>query len=725
MTELHNAFSRTPRATEDLLADELQELGAEEIKQQVSGVSYRASLEVLYRVCLWSRVASGVLLELARFRAVDKDELYQGASAVDWAEHLEPTGTLAVDCSLSRSVLDHSHYAALVVKDAVVDQMRERFGHRPSVDTHRPDVRIHLHVLREEATLSLDLSSEGLHRRGYRQDGHHAPLKENLAAALLLRARWPQIAAQGGALLDPMCGSGTLPIEAAMMATDRAPGLERTYFGFLGWKGHQPDIWQRLLDEARQRRDAAADRAPFIWASDQDRSAVAVARANIVRAGYGGKIHAAVKEITRVRLRPDAGRAAAPPLGLVVINPPYGERMGEVDQLHGLYSKMGRWLAEHLDGFNAAIITDEMPLARHLGLRAARTNTLYNGPLKCTLLHVQVSDRARFEYKGQRQEHVPKQASEGYRQFSNRLAKNLKRLGRWARRNDVSCYRLYDADMPEYAVAVDFYEGKWAVLQEYAPPISVDPRAAATRLDEAVDATRRLLGLEHGHLFVKQRRRQRGAEQYERGAGREPRYERVSEAGLDFWVDFKTHLDTGLFLDHRVTRQRIRELARGQDVLNLFAYTCTASVYAAAGGARRTVSVDTSRTYLDWGKKNFSANGMDPGEHAFVRDDCVAWMQKHRERYGLIFLDPPTFSNSRTRQTNLEVQRDHVELIEAAARLLTQEGMLIFSSNDRKFRLDADALDGFEIKDWSRETLPEDFKRNRKIHHCWRMRRKG
>ena len=718
MTDLlHNAFSQCPRATEDLLADELQQLGAVEVKQRVAGVQYRGTLEVLYRICLWSRVANSVLLQLCHFGAATKEELYRGVQSEDWSEHLDPSGTLAVDCNLSRSTLDHSHYAALVVKDAVVDQLRQRFGRRPSVDTARPDLRINVHVLRDEATVSLDLSSESLHRRGYREDGHMAPLKENLAAALLLRARWPQIAARGGALLDPMCGSGTLPMEAAFMTTDRAPGLERSYFGFLGWKGHRPEIWQRLKDEAARRRDAGLERMPFIWASDLDHGAMAKTRANIRRAGLEGRIHAEVSDLTRVRLPRGAAIATDPPRGLVVMNPPYGERMGDVDQLHGLYGKMGAMLADHFDGFNAAIITDQMTLARHLGLRADRTNTLYNGALKCTLLHVAISEKARFQYQGQRPEHAPKKASEGYQQFSNRLAKNLKRLARWARRDEVSCYRLYDADMPEYAVAIDYYEGKWAVLQEYAPPKSVDAEAAATRLDEAVDATRRLLGLEHGRLFVKQRQRQRGSRQYERkGRAGAARYERVHEGGLDFWVDFSTHLDTGLFLDHRLTRQRIRELARGQEMLNLFAYTCTASVFAADGGARRTVSVDTSRTYLDWGKKNFSANGMDPGQHVFVRDDVAGWIRGHRKRYGLIFLDPPTFSNSRSRGTNLEVQRDHVELITRAAGLLTPNGTLIFSTNNRKFRLES-----LRVTEWTQETIPEDFKRNRKIHRCWKI----
>ena len=723
MTELYNAFSQSPRATEDLLAAELEQLGAVEVKQRVAGVQYRGTLEVLYRVCLWSRVASSVLLQLEYFRASTKEELYQGIGSLDWSEQMDPDGTLAVDCNLVRSTLDHSHYAALVVKDAIVDQLRERFGHRPSIDTARPDLRVNVHVLRDEATVSVDLSSESLHRRGYREEGHTAPLKENLAAALLLRARWPEIAARGGALLDPMCGSGTLPVEAALMAADWAPGLGRSYFGFLGWKGHSEQTWQRLVDEARRRRDAGLEKLPFIWASDFDHGAMVVARANIRRAGLEERIQAEVRDLSRVRFPKGAHSATDPPHGLVVMNPPYGARMGDVDQLHGLYSKMGALLGDHFDGFNAAIITEEMSLARHLGLRAARTNTLYNGPLKCTLLQINVSEKARFQYKGQRPERAPKKASEGYQMFSNRLAKNLKRLARWARRNEVSCYRLYDADMPEYAVAIDYYEGKWAVLQEYAPPQTVAPEAAQIRLQEAVDATRRLLGLEHGQLFVKQRQRQRGTRQYGRaGKPQGNRYVRVHEGGLDFWVDFQTHLDTGIFLDHRLTRQRIRELARGHDMLNLFAYTCTASVFAASGGARSTVSLDSSRTYLDWGKKNFSLNGLESPQHTFVRDDCMNWIQRHRGRYGLIFLDPPTFSNSSSRETTLDVQRDHVELIQAAAKLLTDSGMLIFSTNHRKFRLDTEALSSLQVADWSRETLPEDYRRNRRIHSCWKIR---
>lgn len=726
MTDLHHAFCQAPRATEDLLAAELVQLGAVDVTQRVAGVQFSGTLEVLYRACLWSRVASSVLLQVACFRAPTKEDLYSEVGAVDWSAHIRgPDSTLAVDCNLSRSALDHSHYAALVVKDAIVDQLRERHGSRPSVDTSRPDLRVNVHIVRDEATLSVDLSSESLHRRGYRQEGHTAPLKENLAAALLLRARWPEIAARGGALLDPMCGSGTLPVEAALMAADWAPGLGRTYFGFLGWRGHDPQLWQRLVSEAEQRRDVGLERQPFLWASDVDRRAVATARANIGRAGLAGRIQVDQKDLTRVRFPRGAPRAADAPHGLVVINPPYGERMGDVGQLHGLYSKIGALLGDHFEGFNAAIITEGLELARHLGLRAARTNTLYNGALKCKLLHIAVSPEARFVYQGQRPERPPASASEGYQMFANRLAKNLKRLARWARRNEVSCYRLYDADMPEYAVAIDFYDGKWAVLQEYAPPRTVDPQAADTRLAEAVDATRRLLGLEHGHLFVKQRRRQRGPRQYGRqGRGGDGRFVRVSEGGLDFWVDFQSRLDTGLFLDHRITRQRIRQLARGQKMLNLFAYTCTASVFAAAGGARRTVSVDTSRTYLDWGQRNLTANGMDPGQHSFVRADCMAWLQGHGERYGLIFLDPPTFSNSKGREETLDIQRDHVALITAAARLLTADGTLIFSTNHRKFRLDLQALGSFAITDWSSETLPEDFKRNKRIHSCWKIQRR-
>ncbi|MFA7557248.1 MAG: THUMP domain-containing protein, partial [Hydrogenophaga sp.] len=237
-------FATTPRGMEPLLANELRTLGGRKIAQARGGVRFTGRLEEAYRACLWSRIAGRILMPVARFPAPDEDALYTGVNAFPWEEHLDPQGTLAVDFTSTRSAITHTHYGALKVKDAVVDRFRARVGVRPSVDTRRPHLRINVHVANDEAVVSIDLSGDSLHRRGYREEGVAAPLKENLAAAILLRADWPALANLGAPLLDPLCGSGTLPIEAALMAGDVAPGLTRTYFGFHHWRGHEAKLWQ-------------------------------------------------------------------------------------------------------------------------------------------------------------------------------------------------------------------------------------------------------------------------------------------------------------------------------------------------------------------------------------------------------------------------------------------------------------------------------------------------
>jgi 23S rRNA (guanine2069-N7)-methyltransferase / 23S rRNA (guanine2445-N2)-methyltransferase len=319
--------------------------------------------------------------------------------------------------------------------------------------------------------------------------------------------------------------------------------------------------------------------------------------------------------------------------------------------------------------------------------------------------------------------------------FANRLRKNLRLLGKWARREGVSCYRLYDADMPEYAVAVDLYEG-WAHVQEYAAPATVAPARAEARLREAMAVLPEVLGIPAGNLVLKVRRRQKGLAQYERQAMTGDFHE-VGEGGLRFLVNLTDYLDTGLFLDHRVTRAMIRELAagpappigwgRGRRFLNLFAYTGTASVYAASGGAVSTTSVDMSRVYLDWARRNMSLNGFVEGPaHRFVHGDCLKWVTLHRgERYDLIFLDPPTFSTSkRMAERTFDVQRDHAPLIRAAAGLLAPEGVLLFSNNFQRFRLHRQALSDLTVEDISAATIPHDFARNPRIHTCWRIARR-
>jgi len=707
-TEAIEIFVTAPRSLVPLLAAELASLGGQGILEDRAGVACHGDLTFAYRICLWSRLASRVLFPLATFQAADAEELYRGASAVAWEDHLAAQGTLAVDCTLANATLRHSHYAALRVKDAVVDRFRELFGVLPSVAQERPDLRINLHIDKDTATLSLDLSGESLHRRGYREDGGLAPLKENLAAAILLRAGWPDVAAAGGALVDPMCGSGTLLLEGALMAADIAPGLLRPYFGFLGWKRHDPDLWERLVAEAQERRQIGLAGLPPIFGSDSDSRALRAARANADRAGLAERISITRREVA------DLLPPQETPAGLVVTNPPYGERLGKESALVLLYAALGRRLKEHFGGWRAAVFTGNPGLASHLALRAHRRHSLDNGALRCKLLHFTLAVRSQPNGEA-----PPRPLSAGAEMFANRLRKNLRTLRRWAEREKIDCYRLYDADMPEYAVAVDWYHG-WVHIQEYAPPPSVDAQQARRRLREVMAATAAVLEVPRERIVLKVRRRQKGATQYERFDQRGA-FQEVNEGGYRFLVNLTDYLDTGLFLDHRLTRTLVGSLARGKDFLNLFAYTGAASVHAAGGGARSTVSVDLSRTYLEWAERNLRLNGFTGPRHRLIQGDCLEWLAACRERFVLIFLDPPTFSNSKRMSATFDVQRDHVALLQQAARLLTADGVLIFSNNNRRFRMDHDALGDLAIEEITAETIPTDFARNPKIHNCWRI----
>lgn len=688
-----------------MLAEELSALGAA-VRPVGSGVAFTGSLETAYRACLWSRTASRVLLPLARVPAGDTQALYEGARSVEWERHVVATGTIAVDCTLVRSPIEHSHYAALRVKDAIVDRFRDREGCRPSVDVARPDLQVYVFVHRDRATLGLDLSGQPLHRRGYRTEGGAAPLKENLAAGLLLYAGWPDLVSRGAPFVDPMCGSGTLPIEAALIAADAAPGLRRPYFGFLGWLGHDSTLWSRLLDEAEARRSAGLERIGDIAGYDNDPRAVAAARTNAEHAGLGEKVQIERRSLV------DA-RAAGEGNGLVLTNPPYGKRLGEQDRLVPLYACLGETLEQRFRGWRAGVFTGNGELAPVLGLAPVARHGLYNGPIECELLSFDLPAQARPD--------------KGAEMFANRLRKNLKNLRRWAAREEISCYRVYDADMPEYAVAIDRYANDDCHLhvQEFQAPGTVDPAAAGRRLREALVSTGAVFQADWDHVHFKRRRRHRRGEQYERRDSL-GRFHQVREGAYRFLVNFTDYLDTGLFLDHRPTRQLIQSLAAGRHCLNLFAYTGTATVYAAGGGALSTTSVDLSQTYLDWARRNLELNGFGGAHHRLVRSDCLGWLEhqeqiKRPRRFGLIFLDPPTFSTSKAMRQTLDVQRDHVTLIRRCMPLLERDGVLIFSNNYRRFEIDRQGLSDFRVEDITRDTIPKDFARNPRIHNCWRI----
>ena len=713
-------IATAPIGAASVLAEELQQFGATDIRERSHDVKFQGGLEVGYRTCLWSRTATRVLLSVGSIEAKTSPELYEAAKRIDWRRHLAPGATLACECSGANAAIRHTLYGSQLLKDAVCDSLRESTGERPNIEPERPDVRLHLHVEATTALVSVDFSGESLHRRGYRTEGGRAPLKENVAAAILLRAGWVDLERAGGALLDPMCGSGTFLTEAALIAGDIAPALGREYFGFLGWRGHDPALWERLRAEALARRAARTPRRCIVG-SDTDAAAVRMAIANGATAGVADWLHIERRALADVAPPPGAA------VGLVVTNPPYGERIGSESGLAELYAELGGVLRERFQGWQAAILSGNPDLARHLGMYAKRTHRVFNGDLECRLL--------RFDLGETREPRTPEVARAerakrpGAQMFANRLRKNLARFEPWAAREHIDCYRLYDADMPEYAFAIDLYgrEPRHVCLQEYAAPKTVDVQGARERRRDVLAALPQVVRVPLEHIHSRIRKPQKGAEQYEKRALDAGRIA-VSEAGLKFWVNFGDYLDTGLFLDHRIVRGMLRGWAGDADFLNLFCYTGSATVYAAAGGARSSVSVDLSNTYLDWAHDNLLLNGFSGPEHELRRDDCRKWLEEESvrgPRFDLIFLDPPTFSNSKRMQGVLDVQRDHAVMIRHALQLLRPAGRLVFSTNYTRFKLDAAALGEFDIEDISARTIPKDFERHARIHRCYIVRYRG
>ncbi len=703
-------FASCPRGLESLLLDELRQLGADEARETVAGCSFEAPLAVAYRVALWSRLANRLLLPLEECPLAEDGDVYQPLVDLPWEDWLPKGLSFVVDFSGQSQAIRNTQFGAQRVKDAIVDRFRKRGLPRPSVARKGADVRFQARLHRGRLALSLDFVGSSLHQRGYRLGTGRAPLKENLAAAMLLRADWPGIAARGGALIDPLCGSGTVVIEAAMMVADIAPGLKRARWAFEKLPMHNADQWRAILSDARARAERGRVRElPEIRGYDASRPVVDKAIENIREAGLEGIVRVICKPLAALK------RPTHKPLthGLVISNPPYGERLGDVESLRGLYRDWGEIMLREFPGWSAALLTTEKELGMATGLRSSKRYSLYNGSLACTLLLFELSEENRLRPRSA----APVPAKGQGEMFANRLRKNLKQLKRWAEREGVSCYRVYDADMPEYAVAVDRYDGCVHVA-EYRAPKGVDPEAATRRMDEVRAVLPGVFGIPESQVFYKVRERQRGRSQYQReSSGGE--FMEVREGQARLLVNLSDYLDTGLFLDHRPMRMRVAAESRGRDVLNLFCYTGAVSVHAALGGARSTTSVDLSKTYLDWARRNLALNGFDDNAHQLVRADCREWLQQGDTQYDLVFLDPPSFSNSKRMEGDFDVQRDHVALVEGCMARLRPGGRLYFSNNLRSFKLDAGIAEKYTVEDISAETIDFDFRRTPRIHRCW------
>ena len=723
---MNKIFATCPKGLEELLAKELESLGAKETGLTVAGVFAEGEINFTYKACLWSRIANKILLPLTKFDVFTDIDLYEGIKDISWQLHLTPRESIAVDFSGSNDAIRHTQFGAQRVKDGIVDKLQEYFNDRSDVDLKTPDIRINVRLSKNQANVSLDMSGDSLHKRRYRAAMVAAPLKENLAAALLIRAGWPDIAKQGGALIDPMCGSGTLLIEAAYIAADIAPNLNRKKFGFHGWLQHNSSLWNEIRGEALKRCQIGLARdLPEIRGYDKDSRAIRAAQQNIISAGLDQHVRVISKPMSAFKL-PTHTKIES---GLVICNPPYGERWGDTEELKPLYQSLGEIVKRECPGWRLALMTGNSELSGELRLRAEKKYKLFNGAIPSQLILYQLRSKAERKEESSLKKiscKDKKTMSDGALMLFNRLNKNAKKLNRWIKQSNITSFRLYDSDIPEYAVVIDVY-GKSIHIQEYAPPISIEPDQAKKHLSEVREAVTSFFEGDTSRLFFKERRRQKGQSQYQNQTNDNIKNSTFTllEGGFKFEINMSAYLDTGLFLDHRPVRRLIYDMAKDKRFLNLFCYTASATIYAVKGGAISSLSIDMSKSYVDWAKRNFSLNRIVSESNEVLRENCLSWLEEaineknKKSQYDLIFLDPPTFSNSKKMDSVFDIQRDHVKLIEDCMLLLSLNGSLIFSNNFRNFSMSSDVIENYNIINISDKTFDPDFQRNKKIHNCW------
>jgi len=716
---------------EDILEKEVREAGATDLVVTSGGVEWEGDLAAGYRFCLYSRCASRLLLALYEdSNIIDSDSMYASAIKIPWENWITPEQTFTIsntvrDCRW----LKNSHFAAIRLKDALVDRIKDtNDGERPNVDQENPDRTFHISIKGDEVTYYVDFSGKSMSRRGYRIAFTDAILKESLAATLIKRSEVKKVLdneerEEEPVILDPFCGAGTILIEAALWESKIAPGLiDPDKFAFLNLPFHDADIWQSVLDKAIEEEEEGTKRQFKFYGWDIDSHAIEIAQKNAKAAGVDDKIEFAVKDFTKIT------EADVPTQkGYIITDPPYGIRL----QSHGLedlYTGMGKVMNEFFGGWNASIMCGTQELLSFVNMKPNRTNKVMNGSIDCQIAHYYIFSKEEKEEMMQKAiekkaERLAQPLSSGAQMAYNRIKKNLDRLRPLMKEQGVTNFRLYDADMPEYSAAIDMYGDHIINLQEYAAPREIPEEDTNRRLEELIDATERACGVERENIHIKRRRVQKGINQYEK-MGNKNRFFIIHENDARYLVNYTDYLDTGIFLDHRPVRKLISKITDKKRFLNLFCYTGTATVQAAKGNALSTVSVDTSGTYLDWAQKNMELNGFKGMNHFYYKVDCLQYLYETYDRYDVIFCDPPTFSNGKDRE-EFDVSRDQRRLVKACMMHLDPGGVLIFSNNSRKFKLDDYIWEDYDVEDITESTIGDDFERNPNIHHCYKIKERA
>ncbi len=684
--KIYNLTAQCAAGLEKLIAQELTDFGASKIVILRGAVTCKGSLETAYRACLWSRFSSRILLQIASFSCPTPEALYDVIRAIDWQEHMTAENTMAVECVLRQSTMNHSHYASLKVKDGVVDFFRDCVGERPNIQIHKPDIRLNLFVYDNQASLSIDLAGSSLHQRGYRLEGGHAPLKESLAAAIVTLAGVTSDMGKDDVILDPLCGSGTLLIEAAMIIGDIAPGLDRSHFGMLQWKQHDKRLWKRLVSEAMEREEAGQQRPwPKIIGYDANYKVVNAAIANIEEADLSGHIHVEKQVLAHLT-------APAVKHGILVTNPPYGERLAEQEEVKYLYRALGRILKNSFAGWQATIFSSQADYFDGIGQNHKQMIKLYNGAIPCQLRSytIPAGEENSFPW------HMSEQKNLSV--FAKRLAKNCAALFAWATEEKVNCFRIYDRDLADYDLAIDIMQ-HWIYIHEYSEE-SVQKRR------EVITTLTGLLAINRNRIFVKpdKEKKKKGRRPKER----QQRLHEVAEGGCRFLISFDNLF--GLPLKQRALRQLIQQSAQKKRVLSLFAGTGVVACHAAKGGAKFTTSVDPSQLQLDWAMKNMAINGFGRPGNRMICDEILPWLSNDKESYDLIIIDLPSFDGP----------KKHQGLLPAAMARLAEGGKLLLSATTGRLKIGHEA-DAYAVNEISKELVAYDFKDKRQLK-CMEIR---
>lgn len=767
---------------EQALAAELKRLRVRHVRPLRGGVAFFGRPIDAERVCLWSRVASRVTAVVGRVNAGDADLMYAGAYDLPWEEVVAPGAKLAVRAHGINPELRNTQFTALKVKDAICDALRSRTGARPDIDADNPDALIEVRVRENRATITFDVSGESLHRRSYfdAKDEGDAVLSCAHAAALLETVGAPEKLRAGWCLVDPACLVDFTLCEAAGIAADQAPGLLRERWGFNGWAMHDEKAWEDALADADERfeaglsqlmRECKVSDSASLPNPDRVRIAgLAPSRGSVARARRHLR-NARLSAFVRIECSTDqdfgedlaiVARTAKRRHGAAVLVCHVSAADSSEDEAYAMF-RASRFMSAVRHALPGSVfgLVDDRGVSSRFNDKPSFDERVGSGRIETRMQVFQEASSCQVELRLPNPEggpDIPVEVNEAKsEQFAARLRKVARERRKWAQAEGVSCYRVYDADLPEYNAAIDVYEGAgvdegatFVHIAEYQAPSSVDTLTARRRFEDLLVLTPAVLGVRPGFVYSKVRSRSRGGSQY-RDAGKRSFVTHTTEAGLLFEIDLAGYLDTGLFLDHRITRRIVGEMARGKRFLNLFAYTGAATVHAAAGGAESTTTVDLSQTYLDWAQRNMRLNGFRcegapvdgrrgsrdgrtsgrerRAEHELVRADVMPWIvdaRRQGRQFDLIFVDPPTFSNSKAMgRRTWDVQRDHVELLVGVSRLLARGGEAVFSCNLRSFKPDYDELTrlGVELTEITQDTIPHDFERNARIHRCYLLRR--